>query len=225
MSINRWELFKDILNTIPTTSTIAIIGKMRSGKTTFAYLFANYIRDYYASRNYTVCSLVFNPGDLENPREIESKISINSRDVNIIVFDDLSFIISGYNKLVRNFLNLITRIAHVTLSDYNYVFFIGHYSRAISPFLRASNVVVLTSISHPEISALKELFTLSSLYDYLDYYSENPKRYIYLVKYHVYERIIDFTIEKPEVDFPICERCLEALWGEEYKKIIDKVKS
>jgi hypothetical protein len=39
------------------------------------------------------------------------------------------------------------------------------------------------------------LFTLSSLYDYLDYYTENPHRYIYLVKYHTIERIIDFTLE------------------------------
>jgi energy-coupling factor transporter ATP-binding protein EcfA2 len=222
--LDRKELFKDIVETIPSTSTIAIIGKMRSGKTTFALSFSEYIRDYYSSKKYSTSLLIFNPSDLENPREIENKISVNSRDVNIIIFDDLSFIVSGYNKLVRNFLNLITRIAHVTFSDYNYIFFIGHYSRAISPFLRASNVVVLTSISHPEINALKELFTLSSLYDYLYYYSENPKRYIYLVKYHVYERIIDFTIEIPNIEIPLCEKCLEALWGEEYKKIIDKIK-
>jgi hypothetical protein len=172
---------------------------MRTGKTTFALNFANFIMKYYNDMHYNTSLLRFSPQDLENVDLIEKKIITNSKDINVLIFDDLSYIISGYNKLVRNFLNLITRIAHVTVTDYNYIFFIGHYSRAISPFLRSSNVVVLTSISHPEISALKELFTLSSLYDYLDYYSENPHRFIYLIKYHVYERIIDFTVEKPRV--------------------------
>ena len=197
--IDRKQLFRDILNSIPETSTISIIGKMRTGKTTFALNFADYIRRHYNDMNYSTSLMVFSPEDLENVDLIEKKIISNSRDINIMIFDDLSYIISGYNKLVRNFLNLITRIAHVTLSDYNYIFFIGHYSRAISPFLRSSNVVVLTSISHPEISALKELFTLGSLYDYLEYYSMYPKRYIYLLRYHTYERIIDFTVNRSRV--------------------------
>lgn len=209
MSISRHELFKHILETMPSTSTIAIIGRMRSGKTTFALSLANFIMKYYEGINYTTSLQVFNPSDLENLQELEHTIMSNARDVNIIIFDDLSFIVSGYNKIVRNFLNLITRIAHVTNSDFNYVFFIGHYSRAISPFLRASNVVVLTSISHPEISSLKELFTLSSLYDYLYYYELNPKRYIYLIRYHTYERIVDLTMEIPKIKTEICEKCLE----------------
>jgi energy-coupling factor transporter ATP-binding protein EcfA2 len=209
--ISRYELFRDIVETIPSTSTIAVIGRMRTGKSTFAHSFAKFIIDYYSSRKYTTSLQVFNPSDLENVERLENVIMSNSKDVNILIFDDLSFIVSGYNKLVRNFLNLITRIAHITYSDINYIFFIGHYSRAISPFLRASNVVVLTSISHPEIGGLKELFTLSSLYDYLYYYSQNPKRYIYLIKYHVYERIVDLTIETPKIEIPICKECIEWL--------------
>ena len=219
--IDRKQLFRDIIETIPSTSTIAVIGKMRTGKTTFALNFADYIRRYYNDMHYSTSLMRFSPEELENVDLIEKRIVSNSRDINILIFDDLSYIISGYNKLVRNFLNLITRIAHVTVSDINYIFFIGHYSRAISPFLRSSNVVVLTSISHPEISALKELFTLSSLYDYLDYYAENPHRYIYLLKYHVYERIIDFTVEKPRV---ILKRNveLEKWLMSELEKIIEK---
>jgi hypothetical protein len=208
MSISRYDLFKHIIETIPNTSTIAVIGRMRSGKTTFALTFSQYIMKYY-DKKYKISFQLYKPSDLENVNELENKIYYDSKDVNILIFDDLSFIVSGYNKAVRNFLNLITRIAHITLSDINYIFFIGHYSRAISPFLRASNVVVLTSISHPEISSLKELFTLSSLYDYLYYYENNPKRYIYLIRYHTYERIFDFTIETPNIEIPICNECLE----------------
>lgn len=193
--IKRDELFSDIFKYLPATSTISIIGRMRSGKTTFARLFGGFIKDYYESQGDSVYFDVFSPGDLSDLKSLESRLCSLSKDVNILVFDDLSFIVSGRNKFVNNFLNVITRIAHITLSDYNYIFFIGHYSRALSPFLRASNCVVLTSVSHPEISGLKELFTLSSLYDYLDYYTVNPGRYIYLIKYHVYERIVDFTLD------------------------------
>ena len=193
--IKRDELFSDIFKHLPATSTISIIGKMRTGKSTFANLFARFIIDYYVAQGDSVYFDVFSPSDLHDLVSLESRLRSQSKDVNILIFDDLSFIVSGRNKFVNNFLNIMTRIAHITQSDYNYIFFIGHYSRALSPFLRAANCVVLTSVSHPEISGLKELFTLSSLYDYLDYYTLYPGRYIYLIKYHVHERIVDFTLE------------------------------
>lgn len=193
--VSRDKLFSDIFKYLPVTSTIAIIGKMRTGKTTFARLFGGFIKDYYESRGDSVYLGVFSPGDLSDLKSLESRLYSLSKDINILIFDDLSFIVSGRNKFVNNFLNIIARIAHITQSDFNYIFFIGHYSRALSPFLRSSNCVVLTSISHPEISGLKELFTLSSLYDYLEYYTEYPGRYIYLIKYHTHERIVDFTLE------------------------------
>jgi len=194
--IKRDKLFSDVFKYLPPTSTIAIIGKMRTGKSTFANLFANYIIDYYKNQGDSVYFDIFNPEELDDLEMLEFKLNTLSKDVNVLIFDDLSFVVSGRNKHVNNFLNIITRIAHITNSDYNYIFFIGHYSKSISPFLRSANCVVLTSISHPEIAGLKELFTLSSLYDYLDYYTDNVNRYIYLIKYHVYERIIDFTVEE-----------------------------
>jgi hypothetical protein len=210
-AIKRDKLFGEIFDYLPPTSTIAIIGRMRSGKTTFAKLFASYIKEYYERQGDTVSYTIYSPELLEDLELLEFEIHCLSKDVNVLVFDDLSFIMQGQNRLVKNFLNLITRIAHITGSDFNYIFFIGHYSRAISPFLRASNCVVLTSISHPEISSLKELFTLSSLYDYLYYYEIYPKRYIYLIKYHVFERIIDFTLE----DMPKPKKKREKdLWSE-----------
>jgi hypothetical protein len=196
MSIRADTLFEDIINYSPTTCTVSVIGRMRSGKTTFSRLFADYIARHYEGKGYTVYRVEFDPNVINNLDELEQMIRDNSQDVNIIIFDDLSFKLTGNTKFSRDFFNMITRIAHITLSDYNYVFFIGHYSKAIAPFLRASNVVALTSITHPEIPALKELFTLSSLYDYLYYYENNPKRFIFLLRYHTYERIIDFTIEK-----------------------------
>jgi len=193
-AIKRDELFRDIFKYLPTTSTIAIIGKMRTGKTTFSVLFAEYIANHYKEMGDSVYYKLYDPDRLKDLDLLEYELITKSEDINILIFDDLSFIISGRSKIVNNFLNLISRIAHITQSDYNYIFFIGHYSRSISPFLRSANSVVLTSISHPEVNSLKELFTLSSLYDYLYYYSEYPHRYIYLIKYHTYERIIDFTL-------------------------------
>jgi hypothetical protein len=193
--IKMGQLFSELLEYSPPTSTVSIIGRMRSGKTTFARLFSEYTRQYYESKGYTVYYAIFNPSYVERIEELEQWIAQNSQDINILIFDDLSFKLSGNSRYARDFFNMITRIAHITQSDYNMIFFIGHYSKAIAPFLRASNIVVLTSITHPEINSLKELFTLSSLYDYLYYYENNPRRYIYLIRYHTFERIIDFTIE------------------------------
>jgi hypothetical protein len=190
------ELFNEITQYIPSTSTITIIGRMRSGKSTFARLYSEYLKKRYESQGYTVYYTLFDPQMIDRIEELEQWIRDNSQDVNILIFDDLSFKFAGNSKFSRDFFNMITRIAHITLSDYNYVFFIGHYSRSISPFLRASNVNVLTSITHPEISGLKELFTLSSLYDFLYYHETNPKRFIFLIRYHTFERIIDFTIDR-----------------------------
>jgi len=190
------ELFSEILEYIPSTSTVSVIGRMRTGKSTFSKLFALFIRRYYESQGDDVYLDIISPDVLLDIELLEDMIRSASSDVNILIFDDLSFLVSGRSKAVNNFLNLITRIAHITNSDFNYIFFIGHYSKSISPFLRASNVVVLTSITHPEIGGLKELFTLGSLYDYLYYYTLYPKRYIYLIRYHTIERIIDFTQEQ-----------------------------
>jgi hypothetical protein len=195
MSLNIKTLFNEIIENIPTTATVAVLGRMRSGKTTFSKLFADHIEDYYKAQGYSVFYFVFTPSIIDNISTLTRYIEENSQDVNILIFDDLSFKLSGNTRQAREFFNMITRIAHITLSDFNYIFFIGHYSRAISPFLRASNVVVLTSITHPEIAGLKELFTLSSLYDFLYYHEIYPRRYIFLIRYHVFERIIDFTIE------------------------------
>jgi hypothetical protein len=187
------ELFREMLEYMPSTSTISVIGRMRTGKSTFSKLFGLYIRRHYESQGDDVYLDIIRPDLLLDIESLEDMIRSASSDVNILIFDDLSFLVSGRSKAVNNFLNFLTRIAHITFSDYNYIFFIGHYSKSISPFLRASNVVVLTSISHPEISSLKELFTLGSLYDYLYYYTLYPKRFIYLLRYHTIERIIDFT--------------------------------
>jgi len=194
-SVKISALFNEILEYSPATSTIAVIGRMRSGKTTFSKLFSEYIKETYMKKGYTVFYSMLDSSMINDVAELEEWIRNNSQDINILIFDDLSFKLTGNTKISRDFFNMITRIAHITLSDFNYIFFIGHYSKSISPFLRASNVVVLTSITHPEISGLRELFKLSTLYDFLEYHELYPKRFIFLVRYHVYERIIDFTIE------------------------------
>ena len=90
--IKLHTLFDEIMNYMPTTSTIAIIGRMRSGKTTFARLFADYIQEHYEQQQYDVMRLEFNPEDVYNLQQVEDMIKTLSRDINIVIFDDLSFI-------------------------------------------------------------------------------------------------------------------------------------
>jgi hypothetical protein len=119
-------------------------------------------------------------------------------DVNIFILDDTSFLLNSRSLKTLSLLNAITRIRHITKTDYNYVFVIAHYSRSIAPFLRSAPTVFLTSIYPAEVMSLKELFRLSTLYDYMEDYMFMLQqcRRLYLVRILVYEEKIDFTLSE-----------------------------
>lgn len=195
MRLSKEDLFREILEYLPTTSSGLVLGKMGTGKTTFVKLFAEYIREYYRrEHNVETAIMVFSGEDVFNLTEVEETLRYDSSAVNVIILDDMSFILQSRTREVRALFNILTRVRHITESDYNYIFVVAHYSRSIAPFARGANLIVLTSISHPEIEGLKELFTLSSLYDYLEYVETHPRRYIYLIRYGVKELIVDFTL-------------------------------
>jgi len=57
-SVDLRELFKEIVEYSPRTATIAVLGKMRTGKTTLALKFANFIKQYY--NKYDTSIMFFN---------------------------------------------------------------------------------------------------------------------------------------------------------------------
>jgi hypothetical protein len=166
-----------------------IIGSIASGKTTLALtlssLFTKMFRD---SRCYITTDLSY-----LDPNSINS---LEGKYV-AIVFDDVS------NKIKRfsEHLTKLYSIRHAENSPIKvinknvFMLFNCHYMRSIAPFLRATPLRILTSISESEIKAYSSeyLFTVSSLWDYLYYYYKYEDRYIILVSVRGKERIIDVT--------------------------------
>jgi hypothetical protein len=188
----------DIVNMITRlckTCVITIIGSMGSGKSTLAFLlsyyllYKKYLHEKAFMRKIEVSQIDF--------RNVEQYFETpNPSKINVFILEDASFLLTSRSKNTLALMNTICRVRHITRSDYNYIFVITHYSRAISPFLRASNVVFLTSISPAEINTLKELFSMGSLLDFLDYKLEHTDRYIYLVRLGAHEYIVDFTLSE-----------------------------
>jgi hypothetical protein len=176
----------------PKTCVISIIGQMGTGKTTLAWFLAMNILKYYYRDNKIV-----NIKEINVYRDFYMNKNLTSVDelfktpcncdVNVYILDDTSFLLNSRSVKTLSLLNAITRVRHITGTDYNYIFVIAHYSRSISPFLRSSPSVFLTSIYPAEINSLKELFRLSTLYDYLEDYMLNPHRYLYLARIRFYE--------------------------------------
>ncbi|MEM4433273.1 MAG: ATP-binding protein [Desulfurococcaceae archaeon] len=164
---------------------ITIIGSMGSGKTTLS----NIIHER--------CYPDFKKYCLEDVDELNN--IVGETDKYYIVFDDFSYKVTGRRKEDQVKLNKIFRVRHILGTDNIVLVFVVHYLRSLAVFLRSSQVRILTSITEPEINMYSNdyLFTISTLWDYLHYFTTYKDRYIVL--YHGIrsgEHILDVTITK-----------------------------
>ncbi|MEM4620867.1 MAG: hypothetical protein QW607_11725 [Desulfurococcaceae archaeon] len=166
---------------------ITIVGSMGSGKTTLTKIIHDYCFPDFK---------LYDLKDIDEIRKLRGK-----GDKFYIVFDDFSYKLLGRRRKEQEKLNKVFRIRHILNTDNIVLVFVVHYLRSLAVFLRSAQVRVLTSISEPEILMYSRdyLFTISSLWDYLHYYTTNSNRYIVL--YHGLrsgEHIIDVTIKRKE---------------------------
>jgi len=168
----------------------SIIGVQGSGKTNWIYYLARKFKKKfkdqgitayipYSHRNFVAFlyhyTYDFNEyfGIPEDPKYI------------FIAVDDMSFLIRN-NATANDILYLISVIRHLNKQFKRvYVAFVTHYSKATRPFLRLTNVKILTSItSFEELEGLKGMFPPSSLYDFFNLYTEDPTKFYTLINHY-----------------------------------------
>lgn len=169
-----------------------VIGNMGSGKTTFCkYVIYKY------SLTRPVAFFKFDLVD-DFLDFLDSPMLIKGYDY-FFLLDDVSFSLFGVTRETRLFLNKFFKIRHKLKAQRIFTFFVVHYSKSATRFLRGAHLKVLTSIDPVEFNSLNELFDMATLIDYYEYYIENyDTSFIYLIKTPRRVEIIDFTI-KPEV--------------------------
>lgn len=175
---------------------ITITGFMGSGKTTLAqtisYYFAELTKEPRTYR--TVGGKALQVIDKLSPKYPKANRYL------IIIFDDISYLLDSRSKQGKEALNKLFQIRHLTKKN-AIAIFNTHYSRSTAPFIRATPVRILTSLTEAEIDAYRQqyLFTTSALWDYLYYLQKHPDRFIILVNAWGREKIIDITgeVKKP----------------------------
>jgi len=146
------------------TITIALLGKMRGGKTNIAAHIAKYYEKLgweirYASAPEPIIAV----NHVSRPTEKKGLV---------VILDDLSFLYSNvHSEEIQLLLNRIARIRHYVGTDNVIVVMIYHYLKSIPPFLRETNIRVLVGpLSNVEAKRLwKEgFFNYSDIKDYID---------------------------------------------------------
>ena len=127
------------------TVTVALVGKMRRGKTNIA----RHIAEYYADRGWSIAYIRRHPGEdkdryLERARALLEGRSWKPEGPGaVVVMDDMSFLVHGADMLE----NAISQIRHYLGLDDVVLVFIFHYLRAVPPFIRDADVRILASIT------------------------------------------------------------------------------
>lgn len=166
-----------------------VIGASASGKTTLALTLASVFTKMYSNSR---CYITTNLSYLD-PERIRS---LDGRNV-AVVFDDVSNRIRRVSDELTRLYTIRHPHGHATdtIGKNVFMLFICHYLRSVAPFIRSTPLRVLSSITEAEIRAYSSeyLFTLSSLWDYLEYVYTYPHRYIILASSGGREHIIDVT--------------------------------
>ena len=161
--IARHQMLNDV-------TTIALVGRESTGKTTLAKTLAHYLHkeislEYSSfdtsdevktqiSRGY--CVRVLTADDFIDFKKTLQKLPIQNR---ILIFDDVSFMAAKHGaKKLQLLQNEFTTIRHVEGSvDLRTVVILNfHYQKALGPYLRDTNFRFHTSLMSNDFTALKD---------------------------------------------------------------------
>lgn len=182
------------------------IGSMGSGKTTLAILTYRGLKFYRPKKTRPerfkkILLYYYNAHECETECIDQFINTIQDRSpstLHFVVLDDYSFVLQSRTKKYYEFLNKLFRIRHLTGTSYIILWFNGHYSRSLAPFIRSTNYRILTSISPAEIKqyASEYIFAESDLWEYYNYYTRYPSKKIILAEFRSISKIIDITFDK-----------------------------
>ena len=162
--IARHQLLNDV-------TTIALIGRESTGKTTLARSISHYLhieltaqRDTFETSDRVknqlakgYCVRLLTADDLIDFKNTLQKLPNQNR---ILIFDDVSFMIANHTaKNLQKLQNEFTTIRHVEGSeDLRTVIILNfHYNKALGPYLRDTNFRFHTSLMNNDFTALKDV--------------------------------------------------------------------
>ena len=184
----------NLFNLIDYPSLVYVIGSMGTGKTTLSML----VYSMYFKEKGFKSVLMTSP---ENFYDFITNIK-NETSKYYILFDDFSFTIDPRSKSGREFLTMLFRIRHILKTNYVVLWFNGHYSYSLAPFIRSTPYRILTSISEPEIRQYSAgyIFTEKVLWDYFKWCRDHMDKRIVLASFRGITKIIDVTTSKRKLN-------------------------
>lgn len=187
MLINLINLFK----IIDYPALIYVIGAMGTGKTTLSMLVYSHFFKKKRFKSVLITST-------EDFYDFITNIKNEANSKYYILFDDFSFAIDTRSKTGREFLSMLFRIRHILNTNYVLLWFNGHYSYSLAPFIRSTQYRILTSISEPEVKqyASAYIFTEKDLWDFFKWCRDHMDKRIVLASFRGITKIIDVTTSK-----------------------------
>jgi len=169
---------------------ISIIGKMGSGKTNVGYHLLQELREVFPRYDYgkngwrtSNIKSVYFQFDWDRVDDFWETIRGLKGKVAYVFIDDVSFALETRERKSRQFLNQLARIRHENPKIKHWFLAVAfHYSKATVPFVRQSQVVIVTSVTtEGEINGLKEFFKKRVVEEYYRYYLRYRREYPILV--------------------------------------------